>query len=89
MRHFRQLAIALWALAGAAVVPVSNASAQGPTTGAISGIVTDSSGNGLEGATITAVNQATGFRQSTQSRRGGAYTLQALETGTYNVSARL
>lgn len=89
MRHFRQLVIALWALAGAAVVPVSNASAQGPTTGAISGIVTDSSGNGLEGATITAVNQATGFRQSTQSRRGGAYTLQALETGTYNVSARL
>ncbi|MFN8883248.1 MAG: carboxypeptidase-like regulatory domain-containing protein, partial [Gemmatimonas sp.] len=84
----RWLGVAL-AAAGLVTVPTGRALAQGPTTGAISGIVSDSSGNGLEGATITAVNQATGFRQSTQSRRGGAYTLQALETGTYNVSARL
>ena len=63
--------------------------AQGPTTGAISGTASDSSGNGLEGVTVSAVNQATGFKLSTLTKKSGAYTLQGLETGTYNVSARI
>jgi len=79
------LAAAVAAFAIGAPKPVA---AQGPTTGAISGIASDSSGNGLEGVTVSAANQATGFKLSTLTKKSGSYTLQGLETGTYNVSAR-
>jgi len=77
------------AVAAFAIGAPRKAAAQGPTTGAISGIVSDSTGNGLEGATVSVVNQATGFRLSSITRSGGAFNFQGLETGVYNVSARI
>lgn len=62
--------------------------AQGVTTGAITGSVTDSANTPVAGATVIAVNPATGFRSGTQARGNGLYTIQGLEAGTYTVSTR-
>ncbi|MBA2708296.1 MAG: carboxypeptidase regulatory-like domain-containing protein, partial [Gemmatimonadaceae bacterium] len=75
-------------LALAAVV-ATDARAQGITTGAISGVVTDSEGRPLEGVQVAITNSATGFTSRTVSREGGRYFVQGLEVGgPYNVLAR-
>lgn len=67
----------------------SHAHAQGITTGAISGYVTDSAGNGIEAAQITVTNRNTGFSLRGQSQDGGRYMVQGLEVGgPYTVTAR-
>ncbi|HVF39015.1 MAG TPA: carboxypeptidase regulatory-like domain-containing protein, partial [Gemmatimonadaceae bacterium] len=86
-RLTRRLAVAFVALMMGAMATESNA--QGITTGAISGIVTDSAGNALEGVQISVTNRTTGFSSRTISREGGRYLLQGLEVGgPYTVSAR-
>ena len=76
---------------GAALVAAigTDLRAQGITTGAISGFVTDSAGNGLEGAQIQISNFTTGFSARTVSREGGRYLVQGLEVGgPYTITAR-
>lgn len=66
------------------------AHAQGVTTGAISGRVTDSEGGALPGATITAVHQPTTTRYVVVSREDGTYLIAAVRVGgPYTVSAGL
>ncbi|HYN81469.1 MAG TPA: carboxypeptidase regulatory-like domain-containing protein [Gemmatimonadaceae bacterium] len=68
----------------------TDALAQGITTGAISGFVTDSAGNGIVGAQIQISNRATGSSTRTSSREGGRYLVQGLEVGgPYTIVARL
>jgi outer membrane receptor for ferrienterochelin and colicin len=79
-------------LAAAALVVVSvgsaRANAQGVTTGALRGAVTDSAGNPLEGVQIRATSKATGYSAGAVTRANGAYYIQGLEVGGYSVVAR-
>ena len=72
-----------------AAVVATDVRAQGVTTGAVSGFVTDASGAPLENAQISITNQTTGFTSRTISREGGRYNLPGLEVGgPYTVEAR-
>jgi len=69
-------AVTLVALAAPAAV-----TAQGVTTGAIIGTVTDESGQPIVGADVRVRNNATGFTTNTLTRSNGQYLLQGLEVG--------
>jgi outer membrane receptor protein involved in Fe transport len=88
MRIPRSLRGALAAFALSVLAPVGLA-AQGTTTGAISGVVSNPEGAGVEGVQVTAVNRATGATATAISREGGRYFITGLEVGgPYTLSAR-
>ena len=62
--------------------------AQGVTTGAIGGKVTDEAGGGVAGVQITAQNRANGFSSTVTSRADGRYLIPNLEVGTYDLTFR-
>jgi outer membrane receptor for ferrienterochelin and colicin len=62
--------------------------AQGITTGAIGGTVTDEQGGPMAGVQIRVKNPKTGFTAAVLSRVDGRYFIQGLETGSYSVEAR-
>ena len=63
--------------------------AQGVTSGAVSGVVTDTAGNPLENVQLSITNRTTGFVQRTMSREGGRYSLQGLAVGgPYSLEVR-
>ena len=55
--------------------------AQGVTTSAVSGIVTDTSGVPIEGATVLAIHTPSGTQYRARSRSSGAYTLPNVRVG--------
>ncbi|MGC1312697.1 MAG: carboxypeptidase regulatory-like domain-containing protein, partial [Candidatus Acidiferrum sp.] len=59
--------------------------AQGETTSAIVGEVSDPSGAGVPGATVTAVNAATGLKRGATTDEAGRFTFAQLLPGTYSV----
>ena len=85
LRRFMALAAALAAVAGAGA---SRAHAQGVTTGALRGTISDSAGNPIGGVVVRATNKATGFAAGSVTRSNGTYYIQNLEVGTYTVQAR-
>jgi len=73
-----------------AVLAVPSLHAQGVTTAAVSGVVTDTSGMPLENAVITAVHEPTGTTYRGTTRAGGAYTILNMRVGgPYHVTAAL
>ena len=66
----------------------ASANAQGVTTGAIGGRVTDEQGGGVAGVQVTARNNANVFASSVTSRADGRYLVPNLEVGMYEVSFR-
>ena len=58
-------------------------------TGEISGVVRDTSGGVLPGATVTATHVATGIVVERVADGEGRFFLPALRIGTWNVEARL
>jgi len=54
----------------------------------LSGLVRDPSDGAVPGATITVVNEETGFRRLTRSRSDGSYVVVSLEPGLYKINAR-
>ncbi|MGH7650793.1 MAG: carboxypeptidase regulatory-like domain-containing protein [Gemmatimonadaceae bacterium] len=67
----------------------ASASAQGVTTGAISGTVTNEQGQGVEAAQVQVLNNSTGARAGTVTRSDGRYYVQGLEVGgPYTISVR-
>ena len=73
-----------------ALVATGAATGQGVTTGEISGMVTDENGNGLPGATVTAVHQPTGTAYTRVANAQGRYHFLAVRVGgPYTVSAQL
>jgi outer membrane receptor for ferrienterochelin and colicin len=83
-----------WLTLGAAMLAIGfgqtrTAAAQGLTTGAIGGLVADSSGRPLENVQVEIQNVATGYRAGTQTRDNGRYFVQGLEVGSYRVTTRL
>ena len=76
------------ALTLALILP-NRLSAQGITTGAISGTVTNEQGQGIDAAQIRVTNRATGASAGTLTRGDGRFYIQGLETGgPYTVSVR-
>ena len=57
--------------------------------GQINGVITDSSGGVVPGATVTAVEQATGLSRETLTGANGLYTFPSLRPTTYEVRAAL
>jgi hypothetical protein len=62
--------------------------AQGVTTGAIGGKITDEAGGGVAGVQIAAVSRANGFASNVTSRPDGRYLIPNLEVGTYDITFR-
>lgn len=81
VRRFMTLLAALAAVSGKAY-------AQGVTTGALRGTVTDSVGNPVEGVQIRATHKSTGFTAGGLTRANGGYYIQGLEVGMYTIVAR-
>ena len=64
------------------------ATAQLPTA-SMRGIITDGQGAVLPGATVTATQQQTGLKRSTQTNASGEYRIVALPSGVYEIVAEL
>lgn len=75
-----------WLIA-AVLLCCSLASAQ-VERGQIAGTVTDQSGAAVQGAIVTARNQASNAQRTTVSSESGAYLIVGLEAGTYSLSVR-
>ena len=90
MKSPRWIVNAAMMLSLALLVPAtlpSRLAAQGVTTGAISGTVTDAAGKPVENAQVQITNRNTGFRSGALSRANGYYYVQGLEVGgPYTVS---
>jgi hypothetical protein len=63
--------------------------AQGGVTSSISGIVTDSSGGVIPGASVKAKNNGTGAESDTITTEAGTFTIPALLPGSYAVTVTL
>ena len=89
MRRSRLVGSAVaWFVVASVLVPSPTVKAQGVTTSTVSGIVTDTAGAPIEGATIVAVHTPTGTQYRALSRPGGAYTLPNVRIGgPYRVTA--
>jgi hypothetical protein len=88
MSFSRWLRGAVAALALSVLAP-AGLLAQGTTTGAIAGVVTNPEGAGVEGVQVTATNRATGSVTNSISREGGRYFITGLEVGgAYSLTAR-
>jgi outer membrane receptor for ferrienterochelin and colicin len=75
--------------AALSVLIVHTASAQGVTTGAISGVVTDPAGAPVNAAIVRITNRSTGVTTAAQTRENGRYYIQSLEVGgPYSVEVR-
>lgn len=61
--------------------------AQGETTSAIVGSVTDPSGAALPGATVTATNVENGLKRSVKTDDSGRFSFPQLKPGTYSIKA--
>ncbi len=60
--------------------------AQTTTTGGVAGVVTDSSGAVLSGATVVLTNVATDAKQDAKSSASGSYRFDLLPPGTYKLT---
>ncbi len=74
----------------AVLVPVRAAAAQGVTTAAVAGVVTDSSGAPLQGARVVAVHGPSGTAYSAVTRADGRFTIPGMRVGgPYRVSVAI
>ncbi len=76
----------LLAIAAASAVPIP-VWAQGETTSAILGKVTDSSNAVIAGATVTVSNRETGLKRSAKTDDAGRFNFPQLKPGAYSVRA--
>ena len=66
------------------VLASTGARAQDASTSAIRGVVFDSRGATVQGATVTIVNLGTGVRYAATTNTGGGYFLDLLPPGDYS-----
>jgi hypothetical protein len=78
------LPLTLFAIAAFSLVPTT-AWAQGETTSAILGQVTDSSSALVPAATVTVVNRETGLKRTAKTDDAGRFNFPQLKPGTYTV----
>ncbi|MGA7856479.1 MAG: carboxypeptidase-like regulatory domain-containing protein, partial [Terracidiphilus sp.] len=85
MRSFCTLLPRLLAIAAAAAFCSSMLLAQ-QTLGAITGLVTDSSGGVIPNATVTVVGEQTSLTRTEMTNGTGVYTFVNLPIGTYTLT---
>ena len=56
------------------------------TTSRVTGIISDSSGAAIAGASVTLTNESTGVSLTATTNDGGAYTFDLIQAGTYRIS---
>src|SRR5437773_10665517 len=61
----------------------------GQQTGQINGVITDNTGGVVPGATVKAVEVATGLSRDTVTGADGRYTFTSLRPATYDITAEL
>jgi hypothetical protein len=83
----RLLKVGLWALTFALLS--GPAFAQGGATSSIVGVVVDSGGGVIPGATVTATNDATAGSFTAVTNASGGFTIPALPVGKYTVNVAL
>jgi uncharacterized protein YfaS (alpha-2-macroglobulin family) len=59
------------------------------TQSSILGSVTDASGSPVPNATVTVVNEGTGFSQTQTTQESGDYRFSGLETGFYQITVTM
>ena len=59
------------------------------TTAQLSGVVTDNAGSAIAGATVTAQEVQTGYRQSVKTRSAGEYLFPSLPVGNYDLTVAM
>lgn len=69
------------------LLTVSSSHGQGANAGSVSGIVTDSSGGSVGGATITLRDKSTSTTRATTSNEAGRYLLANVPPGLYEIEA--
>src|SRR5215469_16310480 len=86
-KRFERLRLAILSITCivALLVCASSALAQTATTGALTGVVTDTSGAVISGATVTATNVATGQARSVTTDTSGVYRISLLPPGNYSI----
>ena len=76
--QLRSTFLALLATGGAGICTLA---AQGITTAAVSGVVTDEAGQPVDAAQVEIINRSTGVRSGSLTRTNGNYYVQGLEVG--------
>src|SRR5262245_26107750 len=79
----RRVLFALWLLAFVAVPAFAQ------QTGQINGVVTDNTGGVVPGATVKAVETATGFSRDTVTGADGRYSFTSLRPTGYDITAEI
>ena len=70
-------------------IPVVSLQAQGVTTGALTGTITDATGAPVEAAQVLVRNATTGYNIGTTSRSTGTYNIQGIEPNqNYRITVR-
>jgi hypothetical protein len=88
MQKIRTLIGALAVLA-LLIIPAAHASAQGVTTGSLTGTITDASGAPIEAAQVQVRNPLTGYNVGTTTRATGLYVIQGIEPNSnYRITVR-
>ncbi|MGH9738020.1 MAG: carboxypeptidase regulatory-like domain-containing protein [Candidatus Acidiferrales bacterium] len=80
-----RLLLALILAAGLFAISAPQLLAQTPSTGALTGTVTDPSGAVIAGATVTLTNTGTGQARTATTDANGSYKFGLLDPGTYSV----
>ncbi len=75
------------AVLGLFICAPARLSAQGETTSAIAGTVSDPSGAALPGATVTILSNETGLKRSATTDEAGRFHFPQLKPGSYSVKA--
>jgi hypothetical protein len=89
MRWFVRVSLALAAATVLSICVAGAAGAQGVTTGAITGRVTDQQGQPLSEVVVQIVHRRTGYATTTRTRVNGLFLMQGLEVGgPYSVTVR-
>jgi hypothetical protein len=89
MRWIVRASRAVMAAAGFSLFLAGSGHAQGVTTGAITGTVTDPQGQPINLAEVQVVNRSTGYTSASRTRSNGLYLVQGLEVGgPYTVTIR-
>src|SRR5260370_4036052 len=85
--HVRSRPLQTTLFLAALVISLGGVAGAQVTTAGIGGTVHDTSGAVLQGVTITAVNDETGYKRSVESSADGSFQLPLLPLGPYTVTA--
>lgn len=88
MRVNRRMLVVMPVVAALTVWGAAFVHAQG-TTSRVAGVVTDTSGAVLPGATVTLTNDGTGVAFSSVTNESGAYAFDAVQVGRYTIVVEL